>query len=214
MGKIKQVPITSDSMRYPAAVVYAAAADQDNDFMTGVGSVILNRYNSGRPEFGADTGNIMDVINKENAFYETGTDRYKDALAGKFPNKQEEAAYKRALAVTSGLIKGSIDVKPGHFWFNDSEEASQRKKFIKSNGKKGINYDLLEVTGSYGIDRKSEKPFKFWKYKEPVTKNKILSAQQQLKDEGLDPGPIDGIMGKRTKAAMKAYKEKTGKSIL
>jgi len=207
MGKIKQVPITSDSMRYPAAVVYAAAADQDNDFMTGVGSVILNRYNSGRPEFGADTGNIMDVINKKNAFYETGTDRYKNALNGKFENKQEEAAYKRALAIISGLIKGSIDVRPGEFWFNDAEESKLRKN-------KGMNFDLLEVSGTYGVDRKSEKPFKFWKYKEPVTKDKILSAQQQLKDEGLDPGPIDGIMGKRTKAALKAYKEKTGKSIL
>jgi hypothetical protein len=46
-------------------------------------------------------------------------------LAGKFPNKQEEAAWKRALAVTSGLIKGSLEVRPGEFWFNDSENSTR-----------------------------------------------------------------------------------------
>lgn len=36
----------------------------------------------------------------------------------------------------------------------------------------------------------------------------VREAQQALKDKGYDPGPIDGIDGPRTRAAIRSYQEK------
>lgn len=38
----------------------------------------------------------------------------------------------------------------------------------------------------------------------------VKAAQQALKDQGLDPGPIDGKMGPKTKAALRDYQQKQG----
>jgi peptidoglycan hydrolase-like protein with peptidoglycan-binding domain len=34
---------------------------------------------------------------------------------------------------------------------------------------------------------------------------RVGQAQEQLKEAGLDPGPIDGVLGPRTKAALRHY---------
>jgi peptidoglycan hydrolase-like protein with peptidoglycan-binding domain len=39
-------------------------------------------------------------------------------------------------------------------------------------------------------------------------KASVRDAQQALKDKGYDPGPVDGINGPATKAAVKKYQEK------
>ena len=41
----------------------------------------------------------------------------------------------------------------------------------------------------------------------------VERAQQALKDAGHDPGSIDGVMGARTSAALKAYQKKEGLSV-
>jgi len=38
----------------------------------------------------------------------------------------------------------------------------------------------------------------------------VRNAQQALKSEGHDPGPIDGVMGPRTTAAVRAYQKAAG----
>jgi peptidoglycan hydrolase-like protein with peptidoglycan-binding domain len=40
------------------------------------------------------------------------------------------------------------------------------------------------------------------------TSDTVRRAQQTLKDKGYDPGPIDGINGPRTQAAVRNYQEK------
>ena len=35
----------------------------------------------------------------------------------------------------------------------------------------------------------------------------VMVMQQALKDEGFDPGPIDGIVGPRTAAALRSYRK-------
>jgi peptidoglycan hydrolase-like protein with peptidoglycan-binding domain len=44
--------------------------------------------------------------------------------------------------------------------------------------------------------------------KESASIDEIRSAQQALKDKGLNPGPIDGRMGSQTKAALKEFQQK------
>lgn len=38
----------------------------------------------------------------------------------------------------------------------------------------------------------------------------VRAAQQALKDKGMDPGPVDGMMGPKTKAALRDYQKKEG----
>jgi peptidoglycan hydrolase-like protein with peptidoglycan-binding domain len=41
----------------------------------------------------------------------------------------------------------------------------------------------------------------------------VERAQKALKDMGHDPGPVDGVMGAQTSAALKAYQKKQGLSV-
>src|SRR5437870_4251126 len=42
---------------------------------------------------------------------------------------------------------------------------------------------------------------------------KIAGLQQSLKAAGYDPGPIDGIIGPKTKAAVKKFQEANGLAV-
>jgi peptidoglycan hydrolase-like protein with peptidoglycan-binding domain len=52
-----------------------------------------------------------------------------------------------------------------------------------------------KVVGKFGADRAS-------------ANGDVRSAQMALKEKGFDPGPIDGVMGPRTKAAVKEFQQK------
>jgi peptidoglycan hydrolase-like protein with peptidoglycan-binding domain len=43
-----------------------------------------------------------------------------------------------------------------------------------------------------------------------LTKDQIQQVQERLKAEGVDPGPVDGVMSPRTEAALRQYQEKHG----
>ncbi len=44
-------------------------------------------------------------------------------------------------------------------------------------------------------------------------KSLVASVQQALKDQGYDPGPVDGIYGERTKSAIRAYQDRHGLEV-
>ena len=44
----------------------------------------------------------------------------------------------------------------------------------------------------------------------PLTPQTIRQAQEALKNKGRDPGPIDGVLGPRTVAALNAYQKAEG----
>jgi peptidoglycan hydrolase-like protein with peptidoglycan-binding domain len=43
-----------------------------------------------------------------------------------------------------------------------------------------------------------------------LTEDQIKQAQEALKMEGLHPGPIDGVVGPRTRQALRAYQARAG----
>jgi peptidoglycan hydrolase-like protein with peptidoglycan-binding domain len=43
-----------------------------------------------------------------------------------------------------------------------------------------------------------------------LTKGQIEKIQERLKAEGVDPGPVDGVMSPQTQAALRQYQEKQG----
>lgn len=42
----------------------------------------------------------------------------------------------------------------------------------------------------------------------------VVAMQQALKDEGFDPGPIDGIVGPRTNAALRDYQRAENSTLI
>jgi len=43
-----------------------------------------------------------------------------------------------------------------------------------------------------------------------LTKDQIQLAQERLKAEGFDPGPVNGVLNPQTEAALRRYQEKQG----
>lgn len=43
--------------------------------------------------------------------------------------------------------------------------------------------------------------------------DEVLTVQKSLKAKGFDPGPIDGIFGSKTEAAVRAFQEKNGLQV-
>jgi peptidoglycan hydrolase-like protein with peptidoglycan-binding domain len=61
--------------------------------------------------------------------------------------------------------------------------------------------------------RKAEPPAQVSPPVEKSGKELLLSIQKGLKSAGLDPGPIDGLMGPRTRAAIEAYQAAQGLTV-
>ena len=57
----------------------------------------------------------------------------------KLKNEVSETAYKQALAIASGLIKGTIKPDKGEFYFTQKEINKLKKK-----GKKAFNFDAVK----------------------------------------------------------------------
>lgn len=67
-----------------------------------------------------------------------------------------------------------------------------------------LSASLLSLAGGV-INRKNSQ--QYW------PKNKIRAVQVKLDAEGFDPGPADGLMGPKTKAAIKAFQHSKGLPI-
>ena len=46
-----------------------------------------------------------------------------------------------------------------------------------------------------------------------LTKDQIQQVQERLKAEGVDPGPVDGVMSPQTEAALRQYQQKQGLAV-
>lgn len=190
--------ISATGLKPLAAVIYAAAASEDEDMMKQVGSVVLNRLESGRADFGAQNGSIIEVINHKNGFYETYSDLYDAFMNGKFTNELEKKKALMASSVASALTRGTINRLPGQFWQNDKEIANLKRT-------DGMDYTQLQEVGRTG----KKKQFRVFSYKDEYkSPNEMMNDfgfqdpkqfQQFLVDNGQDIGVIDGMFGKKTK---------------
>lgn len=138
------------------ATVYGEAANQDFDTKVKIASTILNRAESGKSEFGADTGKISDVLKRGYYAYSKESPKFTEAMAQKFPDKKSEDAYKDAVAAVSGLVSGKIPRADAQFFLTPKEIAK-----VKRTG--SMNMDLLEKTAATDA-------YSFFKYK---TKTKL-----------------------------------------
>lgn len=190
--------ISSTGLKPLAAVIYAAAGE-DEEMMKQVGSIVLNRLESGRADFGAQNGSIIDVINHKNGFYETNSKLYDAFMNGKFTNELEKKKALMASSVASALTRGTIDRLPGQFWYNDPEISNLKRT-------KGMDFNQVQEVGRTG----KKKQFKVFSYKDEYKSPSEMmndfgfedpkQFQQFLVDNGQDIGVVDGMFGKKTKA--------------
>lgn len=136
--------ISSTALKPLAAVIYAAAADQDEKMMQYVGSTILNRLESGKREFGAETGSITSVIKHPGAYYEKNSKLYEDFMTGNIKDEASKKAALRASSIASALTRGTVERMPGEFWFNDQEIAKLKKN------PKVFNFKMVKELGTIG----------------------------------------------------------------
>lgn len=126
-----------------AAGIYSEVASEDSDTMKLVGSSIINRMNSNRDsEFGV---NLPEVMQKGYYGVRENTDLYQQAVTGKFPDKLSENKYKQALAIASGLLRGTIEPNKGEFYFTEKEIQKMKKR-----GKKAFDFDQVKDLGQVG----------------------------------------------------------------
>jgi spore germination cell wall hydrolase CwlJ-like protein len=124
-----------------ANMIYGEVGSLDEETMAKVGSTMFNRMNAGREqEFGLSQ---MDVLRKGYNAVKDSNDPYTWATTGKFPNKDEEGRYKKALQVAYGLEMGSIPIQEGMFFFTPKEEARMRKQ-----GKKVFDFSQVRKVGN------------------------------------------------------------------
>jgi peptidoglycan hydrolase-like protein with peptidoglycan-binding domain len=59
-------------------------------------------------------------------------------------------------------------------------------------------------------DAKKSGATKSGKMARGASRENVRAAQQALKDKGMDPGSVDGMMGPKTHAALREYQKKEG----
>lgn len=208
--------ISSTALKPLAAVIYAAAANQDDKMMQYVGSTLLNRLESGKPEFGASNGSINEVINHPGAYYEKNSNLYNEFMGGNFKDDMSKKAALRASSVASALTRGTLERMPGEFWFNDEEIAKLKKN------KKVFDFSKVEELGVMG----TKKQFKMYGYPKNPNGGKSVASfdprksmseygfddvskfQEFLKLNGQDVGKVDGKYGPKTHEAYISLKKK------
>lgn len=71
-------------------------------------------------------------------------------------------------------------------------------------------HDLKEKVKDKTTDLKDKVKAKTTDAHAGAAKTDVMAAQQALKDKGFDPGPVDGVTGPRTKAALADYQRREG----
>lgn len=102
---------------------------------------------------------------------------------------------RKALTLGSAVMLAGVLVFSGYIWAasdtgtsgGTSSKDSAKKKSEKSSSSDMSSSDMSKGGGGGGGNENTRK------------------VQEALKDKGQDPGPIDGVMGPKTKAAIKAY---------
>jgi len=132
MGAEKQV----------ADAVFGEGANQPIEVRRMIASTIINRMNSGKvAEFGGDYSTIL-----QKGYYAVSNPNtpYTQASTNKFPDKNSENIYKETLQMVSGLMKGTIPLDKGLFYFTPKEIQKLKKN------PKAFDFTKVKNVGSSG----------------------------------------------------------------
>jgi len=135
-----------------ANTIYGEAASEDYNTMHMVGSTIINRVRAKKAEFGFG---IPEVCQKGYYAVKNQNTPYRNALEQNFTTKKAQNQYKQALAIASGLYRGTIKPQPGQFYLTAKElkKTKMDLKLLNKVGKVG-KYTVL----SYAPPQEGSKP--------------------------------------------------------
>ena len=94
------------------ATAYAESKKHTPKEHDSIISDILGRAESGKPEFGADTGSITNVLQTNYNSVKSNNQKYLDAIELKFKSKEDENNFKKAVSRFSGIMQGTIPRTP------------------------------------------------------------------------------------------------------
>ena len=96
----------------------------------------------------------------------------------------------------------------------DSVKDKAKDKMDTAKEKVGNAWDKTKEKAAEAKDKVKEKISSKKDKGEPMAaKDDVRTAQQALQDKGFNPGPIDGIMGPRTKAALSDFQTKENMKV-
>lgn len=131
----------NDNILLLAAMISGESISEDYDTMHMVGSSAINRANANRPdEFGSS---LPEILQKGYYAVQNQNTPYTQAVTQSFPDKKSEDKYKQALAIASGLYKGTIKPREGMFYFTDDEIKKLKRK-------KSFNFKAVKEHGKVG----------------------------------------------------------------
>lgn len=146
------------------ATAYGEGANQDTNGKVEILSTILNRAESGRAEFGADSGKITDVLNRGYYAYSQKSPKFMEAINQKFPDEMSKKSYREYEVLLSGMLSGKVGRTKSLFFLTPNEVQKVKKT-------KAINMDLLEETGK-------NKTWIFYKYKDKLAGKRKTSKKE------------------------------------
>lgn len=104
--------------------------------------------------------------------------------------------------------KETVGEKVDHGVDKTKEKAGEAKDKVVDTSKKAKDkvVDTTKKTKDKVVEKTDQIAAK-------ADRANVRSYQQALKDKGYDPGPIDGIHGPRTSAAVREYQKKEGMTV-
>ena len=126
-SSLEKEQFTNGDLWNTAATIYGEVGSLDEDAWNMASSTVFNRRGV-REWRNKPVGQILN----EGYYANQNTNvPFKQAMSGKFDNKDDEGRFKRILAIVSGMQKGSIKLEDGQFFFKDGEALGLRKKLKK-----------------------------------------------------------------------------------
>ena len=94
------------------ATVYAEGKKHTPKEHDALISDILHKAESGKKEYGADTGSISNVLHTNFQSAKTKNSKYLEALNLSFKNPDDENNFKKVVSRFSGIMRGTIERHP------------------------------------------------------------------------------------------------------
>lgn len=140
-----------DNYKPVLATVYAEAANQPPEAKRHILSSIINRAQSGKSEFGAENGSIVEVLKRGYSSARDNSPKYQEAMSEQFKDKASEKSYKEVMAIWSGMLKGTVKKSDAEFILTDKDVEDVKKK------------KLMDMSKLERVYREGD--FNFYKYK-------------------------------------------------
>jgi peptidoglycan hydrolase-like protein with peptidoglycan-binding domain len=120
-------------------------------------------------------------------------------------------AWSAAPAIAQDTTKEKAENKAERAW--DKTKATTKEAWDKTKEKTEGAWDKTKEKTGEMTGKVKDKMSGHGAGREARMSGEVRSAQQALQEKGFDPGPIDGVMGAKTTAAIKDFQQKNNLTV-